>query len=92
LITPTTPTVAWPLGQSVPPGLEAATVWSFFTYPFNLTGQPAASLPCGTGSHGLPVGLQMIAAPQAEATLIAALAAAEQALALPVSSLPLTAG
>jgi aspartyl-tRNA(Asn)/glutamyl-tRNA(Gln) amidotransferase subunit A len=34
--------------------------WTPFSYPFNLTGQPAASLPCGWSPSGLPVGLQVI--------------------------------
>ena len=34
--------------------------WTPFSYPFNLTGQPAASIPCGWSTSGLPVGLQVI--------------------------------
>ena len=34
--------------------------WSPYTMPFNLTGQPAASLPCGFDSRGLPVGLHIV--------------------------------
>jgi aspartyl-tRNA(Asn)/glutamyl-tRNA(Gln) amidotransferase subunit A len=34
--------------------------WSPFTYPFNLTQQPAASVPCGFTKDGLPVGLQIV--------------------------------
>ena len=34
--------------------------WTPFSYPFNLTGQPAASVPCGWTPSGLPVGLQVI--------------------------------
>ena len=71
LLTPTTPAAAWPLGQGVPPGHEGAAVWSYFTYPFNLTGQPAASLPCGFTETGLPVGLQIIVKPQREDLLVA---------------------
>ncbi|MEH2385397.1 MAG: amidase family protein [Nostoc sp.] len=36
--------------------------WTPFTYPFNLTQQPAASLPCGFTKNGLPVGIQIVAA------------------------------
>lgn len=41
LLTPTTPCVAWDIERALPPGHENAVVWSYFTYPFNLTGQPA---------------------------------------------------
>jgi aspartyl-tRNA(Asn)/glutamyl-tRNA(Gln) amidotransferase subunit A len=34
--------------------------WVYYTYPFNLTGQPAASLPVGLSSKGAPVGLQIV--------------------------------
>jgi aspartyl-tRNA(Asn)/glutamyl-tRNA(Gln) amidotransferase subunit A len=34
--------------------------WSPYTYPFNLTQQPAASVPCGFTSDGLPIGLQIV--------------------------------
>jgi aspartyl-tRNA(Asn)/glutamyl-tRNA(Gln) amidotransferase subunit A len=34
--------------------------WTPFSYPFNITGQPAASVPCGWTPDGLPVGLQVI--------------------------------
>ena len=34
------------------------TDWSPFTYPFNLTQQPAASIPCALSASGLPIGLQ----------------------------------
>jgi aspartyl-tRNA(Asn)/glutamyl-tRNA(Gln) amidotransferase subunit A len=36
--------------------------WSPFSYPFNLTQQPAASVPCGFSSEGLPIGLQVVGA------------------------------
>jgi aspartyl-tRNA(Asn)/glutamyl-tRNA(Gln) amidotransferase subunit A len=88
LLTPTTPAPAWPLGSSVPPGFEDAMVWSYFTYPFNLTGQPAASLPCGFTDGGLPIGLQLIVRQQGDALLCAALAAAERLLSLPKTHLP----
>ena len=62
LLTPTMPLPAFPLGSDSPIGQngEIWDDWSPFTYPFNLTGQPAATLPCGFTSGGLPVGLQIV--------------------------------
>ena len=55
--------------------------WHSYTVPFNVTGQPALSLPCGTTASGLPVGLQ-IAGPMGGDALVLALGAAlERALA-----------
>jgi aspartyl-tRNA(Asn)/glutamyl-tRNA(Gln) amidotransferase subunit A len=34
--------------------------WTALTYPFNVTGYPAASVPCGRSAEGLPVGLQIV--------------------------------
>ncbi len=59
LITPTLPVVAFPVGQNRP--IENQD-WTPFTYPFNLTQQPAASVPCGFTKNGLPVGMQIVAA------------------------------
>ena len=50
-----------------------------FTYPFNLTGQPAASAPCGVTSDGLPVGLQIVGRWRDEATVLRAAACFEAA-------------
>jgi aspartyl-tRNA(Asn)/glutamyl-tRNA(Gln) amidotransferase subunit A len=50
-----------------------------FTYPFNLTQQPAASVPAGLTAEGLPVGLQIIGAKFADATVLRAARAFEQA-------------
>jgi Asp-tRNA(Asn)/Glu-tRNA(Gln) amidotransferase A subunit family amidase len=52
--------------------------WIPFTYPFNLTGSPACSLPCGFTSGGLPVGLQVVGRRHADATVLAAAGAFEQ--------------
>jgi aspartyl-tRNA(Asn)/glutamyl-tRNA(Gln) amidotransferase subunit A len=64
LVTPTLPITAFEAGAEVPPGsgLRRWTGWTPFTYPFNLTQQPAASVPVGTDEEGLPVGLQIVAA------------------------------
>jgi len=62
LLTPTLPHAAFEAGIETPfPGEGARwTDWTPFTYPFNLTRQPAATVPCGFTSDGLPVGLQII--------------------------------
>jgi aspartyl-tRNA(Asn)/glutamyl-tRNA(Gln) amidotransferase subunit A len=77
LLTPTTPCVAWDVEQLGPPGLDSAVP---FTRPFNHTGQPAASVPCGVTPANLPVGLQIVAPLGDEATLIAALRIVEGTL------------
>ena len=62
-----TPTVACPpfrTGLDNPPDIAGRPIppygWIPFTYPFNLTGQPAASVPCGLTRDGVPVGLQIV--------------------------------
>ena len=66
LVTPTLPIPAFEAGVEVPAGSTAPrwTSWTPFTYPFNMTQQPAASVPCGFTTAGLPVGLQVVG-PQA---------------------------
>ncbi len=65
LLTPTVPLPAFEAGYTAPPcgswGREW-TDWTPFSYPFNLTQQPAASTPCGMTKDGLPIGLQIVAA------------------------------
>jgi aspartyl-tRNA(Asn)/glutamyl-tRNA(Gln) amidotransferase subunit A len=39
---------------------EAMLGWTPFSYPFNLTQQPACSIPCGLTQEGLPIGLQIV--------------------------------
>jgi aspartyl-tRNA(Asn)/glutamyl-tRNA(Gln) amidotransferase subunit A len=62
LVTPTLPIPAFAAGLEVPKGSPSPrwTGWTPFTYPFNLTQQPAASVPCGFTDDGLPVGLQVV--------------------------------
>ena len=77
LLLPTTP-VAAPMIEG-PDAVEQARLLTRNTAPFNLTGLPALSLPCGFTSLNLPIGLQMIAPPWAEASLLRAAQAYEQA-------------
>jgi aspartyl-tRNA(Asn)/glutamyl-tRNA(Gln) amidotransferase subunit A len=62
-----------------------------YTVPFNLTGQPAASLPCGLSTAGLPIGLQLVGPRFAEPLVMRASQALETALAFdsrPALALP----
>ncbi len=82
LLTPTLSVTAFPVGE--PPkkvgDLDFPPFgWSPFTVPFNLTGQPAASVPCGFDSQGLPVGLQIIGRAFEDALVLRAAWAFEQA-------------
>jgi aspartyl-tRNA(Asn)/glutamyl-tRNA(Gln) amidotransferase subunit A len=72
LVTPTLPLTAFPVGQDVPDGSESPewTSWTPYTYPFNLTQQPALSVPCGLTSAGLPVGLQIVGPRHADALVL----------------------
>ncbi|WP_433462511.1 amidase [Spirillospora sp. CA-128828] len=81
LLTPTMPIAPFEAGLEVPPGSPSPrwTSWTPFTYPFNMTQQPAASLPCGFTSGGLPIGLQVVGARHADALVMAACAAYERA-------------
>jgi Asp-tRNA(Asn)/Glu-tRNA(Gln) amidotransferase A subunit family amidase len=81
LITPTLPVAAFGAGVNVPPELPDRNVvsWVYYTYPFNLTGNPASSIPCGFTADGLPVGLQAVAATNREADLLRLGAAFESA-------------
>lgn len=84
LLTPTTPTTAPSLdlvyGTAGHDRYRRAVP---FTLPFNLTGQPACSLPCGLTDQGLPVGLQIVAARHREDLVLRAAALLEDLLAFP---------
>ncbi len=84
LLSPTMPVTAMPVGHYPEDiGDTQAHPYYFrflpFTYPINLIGHPAASIPCGFSSDGLPIGLHIIGRRGDEATVIAASAAFEQA-------------
>lgn len=81
LLTPTLPITAFPKGMDAPKGWHSEdwTSWTPYTYPFNMTQQPAASVPCGFTSAGLPVGLQIVGPRHADALVLRAARAYEAA-------------
>ncbi|MCC6791361.1 MAG: amidase [Thermomicrobiales bacterium] len=82
VLTPTLPCTAFPVGQDHPGIVDGHTTtylgWTTFTYPFNVTGQPAATVPCGFDSQGLPIGLQIGGRYRDDATVLRASAAFER--------------
>jgi aspartyl-tRNA(Asn)/glutamyl-tRNA(Gln) amidotransferase subunit A len=80
LVTPTLPISSLEAGKNVPDTLANRNLlsWVFYTYPFNLTGQPALSICAGHGSDGMPVGLQIVGRSHCEEEVIAAAAAFER--------------
>ena len=83
LVTPTTPIAAAAIGQEIVTygGLEEPILMAMIrcTAPFNATGLPAISLPCGFTQAGLPIGLQLAGRPFDEALVLRAAQAYEQA-------------
>ncbi len=79
LLTPMMPVPALPAGQDLnDPATERSWIdWSPFSYPFNLTRQPAASIPCGLTEAGLPIGLQIVGPLYADAEVLQAARAFE---------------
>ena len=79
LLTPMMPIPALPVGQDLnDPATEQHWIdWSPFSYPFNLTRQPAASIPCGLTRAGLPIGLQIVGPLYADARVLRAARAFE---------------
>ncbi len=83
LLTPTVAVPPLPLGGrgDIEIGGRRLPRWKAFPFnlPFNLTGQPAASVPCGWTDGGLPIGLQIVGRRYADATVLRAAAAFEAA-------------
>jgi aspartyl-tRNA(Asn)/glutamyl-tRNA(Gln) amidotransferase subunit A len=91
LLTPTLPLPAFEVDDLVPRSGEWGTAWSDwspFSYPFNLTTQPAASVPCGLTQAGLPIGLQIVGAIGADALVLRASRAFEAAVPFPMLDAP----
>ncbi|HSS65980.1 MAG TPA: amidase [Gammaproteobacteria bacterium] len=81
LVTPSLPIPAFAAGMEKPDFMAADrwADWTPFTYPFNLTQQPACSVPCGFTREGLPMGMQIVAAKYADALVLRAARAFESA-------------
>ena len=81
LLTPTLSIAAFDAGKEVADKMlpERWTDWTPFSFPFNLTQQPAASIPCGLTKAGLPVGLHIVGPRYADAVVLRAARAFETA-------------
>ena len=82
LITPTTAIPAFELGMMYPLKINgigvSPTGWQPYTWPFNLTGHPAATIPCGWSRDGLPIGMQIVGHMNDELTVLQASRAFEE--------------
>jgi aspartyl-tRNA(Asn)/glutamyl-tRNA(Gln) amidotransferase subunit A len=91
LLTPALPLPAFEAGHLVPPAGDWGSAWcdwSPFSYPFNLTTQPAASVPCGLTAAGLPIGLQIVGPVGGDALVLRAARAFEQTAPFPTLDAP----
>jgi aspartyl-tRNA(Asn)/glutamyl-tRNA(Gln) amidotransferase subunit A len=87
-----TPAVAVPAFEARPAGHSALTPdnmlgWTPFSYPFNLSQQPAATIPCGLTADGLPIGLQLVGPMFGDALVLRAARAYESLRPIPRPSL-----
>jgi aspartyl-tRNA(Asn)/glutamyl-tRNA(Gln) amidotransferase subunit A len=82
LLTPSLALPAFEAGHETPADGSLGsdwTAWTPYTYPFNITRQPAATVPCGLSSDGLPLGLQIVGPMNADALVLRAAKAFESA-------------
>ncbi len=80
LISPVLPVTSLDVGKNIPDALSDRNLvsWVYYTYPFNLTGQPAASVCAGIAPDGMPVGLQIVGRSHCEDDVVRAAAAFER--------------
>jgi aspartyl-tRNA(Asn)/glutamyl-tRNA(Gln) amidotransferase subunit A len=84
LLTPTMPVTAFPIFQNGAWGGDGVDIgWTPFTLTFNLTRQPAATIPCGLDREGLPIGLQIVSGHARDALVLRAAAAYERVRPIP---------
>ena len=82
LLTPTSPTTAFRLGERTDDPLTMY-LSDIYTIPCNLAGIPGISVPCGMSREGLPIGAQILGNSFSEETVLSAAAAVERAIPLP---------
>ena len=83
LVLPSTSVTAFPVDHrpEIVAGEKIEPMWGWYAtlFPFNLSGNPAASIPCGFTCDGLPIGMQIVGRKLDEATVLRASAAFEEA-------------
>jgi aspartyl-tRNA(Asn)/glutamyl-tRNA(Gln) amidotransferase subunit A len=74
VVSPAVPILPFEAGRDVPKdsGLESWVEWSSFSFPINLSQQPACSVPCGLSTDGLPIGMQIVGARGDDAGVLSA--------------------
>mgnify|MGYP003349886971 FL=1 len=84
LLTPTMPVTAFAVNENGAWGGDGVDIgWTPFTLTFNLTRQPAATIPCGLDREGLPIGLQIVGGHARDALVLRAAAAYEKVRPIP---------
>jgi aspartyl-tRNA(Asn)/glutamyl-tRNA(Gln) amidotransferase subunit A len=84
LLTPTMPMTAFAVNENAAWGGDGVDIgWTPFTLTFNLTRQPAATIPCGLDREGLPIGLQIVSGHARDALVLRAAAAYERVRPIP---------
>ncbi|MEQ1615748.1 MAG: amidase family protein, partial [Hyphomicrobiaceae bacterium] len=80
LISPVLPVTSVPAGRDIPDGMADRNLlsWVYYTYPFNLTGQPAATVCAGIAADRMPVGMQIVGRALGETDVVRVVAEVER--------------